>query len=497
MSRPFILDGVTIQLAGELLFNLGTPRGDRERSYIVYRDALWDFGYAVLFGESLRWAGSLTKRNGDLPGQAVIDFDQGALFKGAFPAGSGFSKDVLKDPSARGRIASELAALDEVFGKGQENSSIWESYIQLEATLNLPSDPVPAENPQPGARFDFSGGGVNYLNDATLQNAMSNDFVSALVSAFIGNYPRRKRDDLHEFVQRVLLTHYTISCWYDTSAYAADFIRIPFRTRSAVRSRAALSSFGIKPPAHEYNTAMALQIRLTSEALSRVFDKYRSPERRDIYYALYDSRKRYASHRECLAAVDFFLRAENYLEKELNDALSALEKLLHDERPQTLIYTDGGGTPYLLLQERAVSYPECAYHIFPELQPMPKPSSTKNVFNGPVGIYQQGDYNTASSDQHDFTYGTQELSELSDLLREFDSHLHELRLTESEFQNARVQLATIGNQLSGGANSVILRQAGRSLRSITEGAIGSLIATSVGDYTVWTRVMDLLQGLCK
>jgi hypothetical protein len=63
-------------------------------------------------------------------------------------------------------------------------------------------------------------------------------FTQALVNSLVELFPDRPHDDLPEFVERVLLTHYGISHWYEKSTRATDFLRLPFTTRSCVRSTA-------------------------------------------------------------------------------------------------------------------------------------------------------------------------------------------------------------------------------------------------------------------
>ena len=61
-------------------------------------------------------------------------------------------------------------------------------------------------------------------------------------------------------------------------------------------------------------------------------------------------------------------------------------------------------------------------------------------------------------------------------------------------QRANAQLATIQAQLSDELNSIIVQQAGRTLRNITEGAIAGLISTAV-QPTVWSWVADIMGRL--
>lgn len=79
------------------------------------------------------------------------------------------------------------------------------------------------------------------------------------------------------------------------------------------------------------------------------------------------------------------------------------------------------------------------------------------------------------------------------LIADLAQHLNELNLDPHQTKKAEAQIATIEAQLADEADPVIVRQAGRTLRNITEGAIGSLLATAV-QPTIWHAVQ---QGMAK
>lgn len=81
--------------------------------------------------------------------------------------------------------------------------------------------------------------------------------------------------------------------------------------------------------------------------------------------------------------------------------------------------------------------------------------------------------------------------DLNTLVTELDKHLHELKLDERQTRTARVQIATLKAQLEDQPDQVIVEQAGRTLRSIIEGAVASLLATA-GQPAVWQTIHRLL-----
>ncbi|MGC2322390.1 MAG: hypothetical protein WA463_07145, partial [Terriglobales bacterium] len=106
------------------------------------------------------------------------------------------------------------------------------------------------------------------------------------------------------------------------------------------------------------------------------------------------------------------------------------------------------------------------------------------VSNSPV--QQRGVHSTQSQT---VSYSTQDLADLNRLVTELTSHIHELQIDTRQRQKAEAQIATLKAQLTDEPDSIIIQQAGRTLRNVTEGAIGSLLATAA-QPTVWLWVHE-------
>jgi hypothetical protein len=101
----------------------------------------------------------------------------------------------------------------------------------------------------------------------------------------------------------------------------------------------------------------------------------------------------------------------------------------------------------------------------------------------------------AHSAQHQtVTYGAQDLSDLGRLVNELTLHLDELPIDARQKQKAEAQIATLKAQLTDEPDPVIVKQAGRTLRNIIEGAIGGLLATAT-QPTVWAWVSQVMHRL--
>ena len=118
---------------------------------------------------------------------------------------------------------------------------------------------------------------------------------------------------------------------------------------------------------------------------------------------------------------------------------------------------------------------------YEKLQPL-----VNNVFYGAVGsLAQNSDHFTQAAN---IWIQPQDLARL---VTEFAEHLNELNLDEHQKQRAKAQIATLKTELAGEPDPVIIKQAGRTLRNITEGAIGSLLATAA-QPAVWQWIHQIL-----
>jgi len=86
------------------------------------------------------------------------------------------------------------------------------------------------------------------------------------------------------------------------------------------------------------------------------------------------------------------------------------------------------------------------------------------------------------------------INDLRYLVETFEKHIDELTLDATSKRKATAQISTIKAQLEDEPDAVIVMQAGRTLRNITEGAIGSLIATAT-QPAVWTWVSQHMPKL--
>jgi hypothetical protein len=89
---------------------------------------------------------------------------------------------------------------------------------------------------------------------------------------------------------------------------------------------------------------------------------------------------------------------------------------------------------------------------------------------------------------------TYERSDLQKFVKEFSAHLGELLLDPKDRKRAEAQLATLKAQLTDEPDPTVVRQVGRSLRNITEQAIGNVIATAALQPGVWHWIHNFMSS---
>ena len=87
-------------------------------------------------------------------------------------------------------------------------------------------------------------------------------------------------------------------------------------------------------------------------------------------------------------------------------------------------------------------------------------------------------------------YGEQDLADLK-RVKLIEENFGQLKLDEAATKRAKAQIATLKAQLTDEPNPTILKEAGKTLRNITEGVIAGLITTATQPST-WQFVQDVL-----
>jgi hypothetical protein len=116
--------------------------------------------------------------------------------------------------------------------------------------------------------------------------------------------------------------------------------------------------------------------------------------------------------------------------------------------------------------------------------------NTINIHNMNHSSIQQAGADSSLTQSN--TYGAADLRDLKRALELLEEHLEELDLASPDRRRARTQIATLNAQLSGDPDPGSMREIGKTLRNITEGAVASLIATA-GQPALWGFVAEVFK----
>lgn len=99
-----------------------------------------------------------------------------------------------------------------------------------------------------------------------------------------------------------------------------------------------------------------------------------------------------------------------------------------------------------------------------------------------------------STENQNVTCSAQDIAELRRFVKEVASHMGELQLDAALKRKAEPQLATLQAQLADEPDPMIVKQAGRTLRKILEGAVVRLLA-GAAQPIVWAWIHVAMQKL--
>lgn len=121
----------------------------------------------------------------------------------------------------------------------------------------------------------------------------------------------------------------------------------------------------------------------------------------------------------------------------------------------------------------------------------------RNVNHISIGTMNNSSLQQAGSNSvlmQTISYRADQTDDLKHLIRLLETHFNDLRLEPQPEKKARSQINTIKAQLDDEPDPIIIKQAGRTLRNVIEGSVGSLAATAV-QPTVWEWVKTALTTL--
>ena len=206
-----LLEGITVQQAGELIFDAGSTRDLRHLCFSNYRAALGNFAFSFVLTDRFGVSGDLPKVGNEEPGrhllnhsgEIVTDVEQYDQFK---------PSQLLEPGHHRRLVRSHLALLGETRYSDQD---AWNGWILREARSYLGNDAslwtdVPSQ-------YKFFKTPKPYFHDVGLQGFIPREFFEPLADSveLHANEDCVPRLAIEEFVKRSALTHVTIHLWYE------------------------------------------------------------------------------------------------------------------------------------------------------------------------------------------------------------------------------------------------------------------------------------------
>lgn len=161
----------------------------------------------------------------------------------------------------------------------------------------------------------------------------------------------------------------------------------------------------------------------------------------------------------------------------LFDTASALEKeeLIQHLNAGFLIFTLDG-------RRRAEN------KLYPPVSSTQNTINAQSITNSP--IQQTGAY---SNVVQTITYSDNDLEKVKEVVRIFIDHIDDLSLDATAKADALADIAVIKAQLAKSKPNIgFIKEAGRSLKNITEGAIGSLLAEAAKNTAIWQGIHQLM-----
>jgi hypothetical protein len=237
-----ILDGITLQHAGELLLDSPSSQVFRSDCRLTYVQSLEDYAFASFFGERILVSGSLPEVKGDRPGAMLSTLNQRiAPIERGKTAPS--VADLIQRPDFREAVLADLEKLPDAYAIAR---AAWDEFFIREVETYLGEDGSLQARRIPRQQYKFAQNvqGVPrkeyHLQDAELQRLIPANFVSGVVSMLRrhGSLRGASQPALEEFVSRTALTHTALYWWYEDvgrEQLMDNGARLPFVTRATLR----------------------------------------------------------------------------------------------------------------------------------------------------------------------------------------------------------------------------------------------------------------------
>ena len=241
-SLTYYLDGITVQYAGELLFDPFNSTGHREQAKDTYIRCLEDFSFAFIYGTKFAVSGSLPDVGNESPGKILTNYYNDWLTDVELSV-SKKPEELIKDKFIRDIIKEYIELLPLSYNRYHR---YWNEFFQNETNFNLleTEEENGKEKQENYLEIELTqkdkyvfAKKPELIKDTELQNYISlSSFIEPIVNHLLLLPIAKKvnKTALVEFVSRATLTHIVIFIWYENifAESKINFYRVPHITRS-------------------------------------------------------------------------------------------------------------------------------------------------------------------------------------------------------------------------------------------------------------------------
>jgi len=248
-----VLDGITVQHVGDLVFETKETNNHRTECKETYRKCLEDVACAVLFADEIRISGNLPAYPGGLaPGQRVVDqLNEPSELVKRLPGDLSTPKEeILRTSSYRQIVGLDIVNLSRAI---QDVPLLWTHLGIREAQINFGNDDsLRRENLAPA---DYVFAAKHYWSDSKLESLVPEAFVESLQRCVTQTATRTlaSKKAIGVFFRKMALTH--IGTFW-TIHEACRLLKIPSNFRMPHATRMHLSTLRSKAIMDELQTTI-------------------------------------------------------------------------------------------------------------------------------------------------------------------------------------------------------------------------------------------------
>ncbi len=423
MTRPseltIVMDGWTIQQAGELILDWSATSDHRLHCRATYARCTEDFVFAVLFGAKVVMPKSFANVGDGSPGESLAGHFKDIAERSSVAPSQEELLELLESDIFRPRIETDLKCFHNAVKK---DATYWKDYMLREVPIYFGNQKC-ADGFESLEEIEFKRR-PRLLVSRSLQNEIPQEAIGTLLDHIHsgigeGKIPfdfvntcmpsdEKMRDIiLREFVSRCVLTSVALAWWYDSAAQDPNSLRLPHIIRAQGRQSRFEYDVGSEhhnsPAQESSNTCRNAIDLLIRHGLSDVLPRVRARPDFVKWLGWLREVKPYPSIRRLLAELVMTSPGHAANEKKRDkENMKIIQEIAKISSPtayrvdrvryaiETMFYPRLRSWRWALRQLHPTAYKheEELTRVFPELHANYEPSKIvhPSIFTGPVGV---------------------------------------------------------------------------------------------------------------